>query len=187
MRGIKPDEDAGFISPMYLEIHPAKVEDWTAIMDVHQQAFAGRIKEARLVELLHVRNKAVISLVAVRDGVIVGHVLFSPVQIEPPQPSFKMLGLAPIAVLPEYQRQGIGSHLIREGLRLCGEDGYGVVVALGDPAYYSRFGFTRARDKGLDNEYHANNDFMVLELQPNALAGIRGKVKYAPEFAEAGC
>ncbi len=169
------------------EIHPAKIEDWAAIMHVHQQAFAGRIKEARLVELLHVRNKAVISLVAVHDGVIVGHILFSPVRLNPPHPSFHALGLAPIAVLPCHQRQGIGSQLIREGLRLCKQNDFVAVVALGDPGYYSRFGFTRARDKGLDNEYHANNDFMVLELQPNALAGIRGKVKYAPEFAEAGC
>ena len=172
---------------MPVEIHTTRAEELTAVRHVHQQAFGGRSNEARLVDLLHAQNKAPISLVAARRGQVVAHVLFSPVWIEPPSPRLNAVGLAPVGVLPDYQRQGIGSRLIREGLRRCQEAGYEAVVVLGNPAYYSRFGFVRARGHGLDNDYYADEDFMVIELKPNALEGIRGTVKYQPEFAETGC
>ena len=87
-------------------------------------------------------------------------------------------------MLPPYQGQGIGSRLIREGLQRCRDARYDAVVVLGDPAYYSRFGFARARDYGLDNDYHVDEEFMVMELTANALHGVRGRVKYQPEFEE---
>jgi putative acetyltransferase len=114
----------------------------------------------------------------------VGHVLFSPVVLEPAQPHFKAVGLAPVGVLPEYQKQGIGSRLIREGLEACRDAGYGAVVVLGDPAYYSRFGFSRARDHGLSNEYHTDEHFMVTALREGTLNGVSSTVKYQPEFQE---
>ena len=170
-----------------VEIHPARLEELPAVSRVHQQAFGGRSNEARLVELLHARGQAPISLVAAQAGQVVGHVLFSPVWLEPPAPGLDALGLAPIGVLPAYQRQGLGSRLIQAGLQACRETGCAAVVVLGDPAYYRRFGFVPARDYGLGSDYGAGEEFRVVELRPDALAGIHGTVKYQPEFAETGC
>jgi putative acetyltransferase len=169
-----------------ITIRPATRSDLPALCEVNRRAFAGPI-EARIVELLHERNKATVSLAAIAEGEIVGHVLFSKVELEPPQLNVSLVGLAPVAVLPEFQRRDIGSRLIREGLRLCGDAGFSAVVVLGEPAYYSRFGFERAIDRGITNEYHANEHFMVLELQAGALQNLRCLTKYQPEFAEAGC
>jgi putative acetyltransferase len=138
------------------------------------------------VSLLHARNKAPISLVAVVRDSIVAHVLFSPVELDPPSPHLRLVGLAPIGVVPRYQGRGIGSRLIRDGLRLCGEAGYDAVVVLGDPGFYSGFGFVGAADNGLASEYGGGQHFMVAELRPGALSGVRGMVKYAPEFREVG-
>lgn len=135
--------------------------------------------------LLHARGKTPISLVAEVQGAIVAHVLFSPVDLDPPAPRLQAVGLAPIGVLPRYQRRGIGSRLIRDGLRLCADAGYDVVVVLGDPGFYSGFGFVQAAANGLESEYAAGEHFMVTELKPGALRGVRGTVKYQPEFREA--
>ncbi len=165
-----------------LEIRPEQPQDSTAIRALVESAFQGTC-EARLVELLRAAGKAIISLVASQDGKVVGHILFSPVEIEKRPTTLDALGLAPVAVSPQFQRQGIGSRLIEEGLRLCRDGGYDLVVVLGDPRYYSRFGFKRAKDYGLDNEYGAHDEFMALELGRGALSRVGGLVKYQPEFA----
>lgn len=167
-----------------IEIRAERPEDIPAILYVHEQAFQPRPNEARLVELLRQADKAPISLVALSKGRVVGHVLFSPVMIVPGQLTIRSLGLAPIGVLPEFQKQGIGSKLIVQGLQDCQQSGYDLVVVLGDPRYYSRFGFVRAREHGLENEYDADEAFMVTELRAGALNGIKGLVKYQPEFNE---
>ncbi len=128
--------------------------------------------EARLVDALRHAGQGTLSLVAQVDGEIVGHVLFSPVT------PGKGLGLAPLAVKPAHQN-GIAAALVREGLERCS----GYVVVLGEPAYYRRFGFRRARDFGLENEYGADEEFMVLEREPGALRGVRGLVRYREEFS----
>ena len=117
------------------KIRPFRDGDAPAVRLVHSRAFGGREGEARLVELLHAAGAASISLVATTppDGRVVGHVLFSPVELldghggGPPA----MAGLAPVAVLPEHQGQGIGSRLIRDGLEACREAGYAAAVVLG--------------------------------------------------------
>ena len=169
-----------------IEIRSERPEDATAVRHVHEAAF-GRSNEATLVELLRKANKALISLVAVNDGLIVGHILFSPVTVADAPEDFRAAGLAPVGVLPAFQKIGIGSRLIREGLLDCKRDGYDAVVVLGDPRYYSRFGFLRASDHQLDNEYHAHEAFMVTELREAALQEVRGLVKYPSEFRAAGC
>jgi len=170
-----------------IEIRTERLKDSPAIREVHRQAFHPSPDEAHLVELLRRAGKASISLVALSGGQVIGHVLFSPVTVVPALPGpLRALGLAPIGVLPAFQRQGIGSKLIDRGLHDCQSGGYDWVVVLGDPRYYSRFGFTPARAYQLENEFGADEAFMVLELRAGALDGIRGLVRYQPEFGQAG-
>jgi putative acetyltransferase len=82
---------------------------------------------------------------------------------------------------------GIGSRLIEASLDMCREQGIDFVVLLGDPKYYSRFGFIPASEFGLGNDYGEAESFMARELKPGVLRGARGVVKYVPEFGEAGC
>ena len=138
--------------------------------------------ESKLVEVLREHGKAVISLVAVHEGDVVGHILFSRVFITPAPPiDMKGIGLAPVAVRPEMQSQGIGSQLIREGLQLCKDLGFDYCVVLGSPDYYHRFGFEKASQFQIQNEYGVDDEFMILWLTGRHAAGL---VKYVAEFAE---
>ena len=88
-----------------------------------------------------------------------------------------------MAVLPQYQEQGIGSQLVREGLKACADLGYDAVFVLGHPSYYPRFGFEPARPKGFPSEYDVPDEvFMALELKPGALEDRKGTVNYHAEF-----
>lgn len=159
--------------------------DAAAVRRVNCQAF-GRRAEADLVEALRRDDAVALSLVAERAGEVVGHILFSPVAIEGAAGLRPTVSLGPLAVLPAAQRGGIGSALVREGLERCRHDGHGVVVVLGDPGYYSRFGFAPAAAVGLRSEYAASPEaFMALELVSGALAGMGGLVTYDPAFR--GC
>ena len=157
--------------------------DHPAVHEVNERAF-GRAGEAELVNALRRNAQPQISLVAELDGRVVGHIFFSPVSIESEASRFTALGLAPMAVLPEFQNQSIGSQLVRRGLEACRSMGHDVVVVLGHPGYYPRFGFVTAKQKGLSCEYTVPDEaFMVAELKEGALADRRGVVKYRPEFS----
>jgi len=171
---------------MSIEIRSETVDDAAAVRNVNERAF-GRDAEARLVEMLNAANKALISLVALHQSRVVGHILFSPVTIAESPANFRGVGLGPLAVLPEFQNKGIGSGLILHGLEVCRQEAYDVVVVLGHTSYYPRFGFMRAKDYGLDNEYNAEDAFMVLELKSGVLQKLNGLVKYAPEFRISEC
>ena len=166
-----------------IEIRSEVPADYPAVHELNERAFEGPV-EARLVDLLRAAQKAVISLVALHEDRVVGHIMFSPVTVAEASENVRAVGLAPMSVLPEFQNRGIGSRLVRAGLEACTRSGYDVVVVLGHTNYYPRFGFVRAKDYGLDNEYDAGDSFMVMELKSGALRGIRGLVKYAPEFRE---
>ena len=160
-------------------------EDMDSIRYVNEQAF-GQKEEAKLVEKLRNRDVVTLSLVAVQDEQIVGHILFSPVTVESDCSNFEAIALAPMAVLPEYQHQGVGSQLVQFGLKECRNLGHEVVVVLGHSDYYPRFGFVPARPKGIDCEFEVPDEaWMVLELREGALAGRKGTVKFQPEFQEA--
>jgi len=161
-------------------------EDHESVYRVNELAFP-TTSEANLVDALRENAHPYISLVAIDEAQVVGHIFFSPVMIESDAGSFMAIGLAPMAVLPEHQRQGIGSLLVREGLLECRRIRHDVVVVLGHPEYYPRFGFVPASSKGLRSEYDVRDEvFMVAELTPGALKGRTGLVKYHPEFGKVG-
>ncbi len=173
-----------------MQIRAEKPEDVEAIRRVNVSAF-GRESEANLVDQLR-GTASTFSFVAIESEHIVGHIFFSPVTI--PQSgrsanegecddSLFILGLAPVAVLSEHQRKGIGAALIQHSLEECARLGCKAVVVLGHPEYYPKFGFVPAKEKGLKCEYTVPDEvFMVLELESGALEGRVGIVKYRSEF-----
>lgn len=165
-------------------VRTEKTDDHKSVRRVNELAF-GQRNEADLVDALRANARPYVSLVAVVDEQVVGHIFFSPVSVESENNAFTAMGLAPMAVLPEYQNQGIGSQLVREGLKECQRLGHDIVVVLGHANYYPRFGFTPASLKGLRSEYDVPDEaFMVAELGEGALGGRRGLVKYHPKFNE---
>ena len=156
--------------------------DATAVREINEQAFGG-LQEARIVDALRDSPDS-ISLVATVDERVVGHILFTPVTIEPHAARVRVAGLAPMAVRPEFQRSGVGSALVRAGLEECRGRGYAAVVVVGHPEYYPRFGFVPAHTKRLECEYPVPREaFMTIELEAGALTGRAGVVRYRPEFA----
>jgi putative acetyltransferase len=164
------------------QIRLEQPDDVVAIRETNEQAF-GTTTEARLVDRL--RNSTdCISLVATIGGRVIGHILFTPISLDPAT-TVRVAGLAPMAVRPEHQRAGVGSQLVRAGLEKCLERGYSAVVLVGHPHFYPRFGFVQGHTKGLVCEFPVPQEaFMVLELKVSALAGVTGLVRFQPEFAE---
>ena len=167
-----------------LEIRAEEAADVDAIRQVNLEAF-GQHAEADLVEALRAAGKSSVSLVALQDGRVVGHILFSPVSIDCEGRHLAAVGLAPMAVLPQKQRQGVGSELVRHGLDACRRASHAIVVVLGHPEYYPRFGFVPASRFSVTCEYDVPDEvFMALELQPGALQGHGGTARYQPEFRQ---
>ena len=155
--------------------------DAAGVAETNEQAFDTPL-EARLVDALRDSPDS-ISLVATERDRVIGHILFTPVTIDPPV-RVRVAGLGPMSVRPEYQRQGVGGHLVRTGLEECRQRGYAAVVLVGHPAYYPRFGFEPAHRHGLACEFPVPQEaFMALELDAGALRGVTGIVRYRPEFA----
>lgn len=139
--------------------------------------------EADLVDAVREQAQPIVSLVAEHHGAVVGHIMFSPVALTG-HPDFGVMGLAPMAVAPAYQHQGIGAALVQAGLERCRELGFAAVVVLGHPGYYPRFGFSPAARFGIRSEYNVPEEaFMAMELQPAALRGKSGVVKYHAAFS----
>ena len=165
-----------------MRIRRERAADKAAVRHVNEAAFETSL-EATLVERLRREATPIISLVADDDGLVVGHILFSPVTLSSDD-GILILGLAPMAVLPDRQRRGIGSSLIHAGLDECRLNGAAAVVVLGHPAFYPKFGFKPASAFGVTSEYDVADDvFMALELQPGAL-GKGGTIRYHPAFRE---
>ena len=163
-------------------VRPEKPEDIAAIHHVVHHAFE-RAAEADLVDALRRNGEAAISLVAEDNGRVVGHILFSPLVIETSEGKRHGIGLAPLAVWPERQNEGIGSMLVRQGLIECRNAGYPFAVVLGHPEYYPRFGFVPASRFGIRSEFDVRDEvFMALELVEGALGACAGVVKYSTEF-----
>ena len=163
-----------------MHIRSERSGDEDAIAAVTQAAFAASSHrdhgEAAIIAALRAAGALSLSLVADDGGVIVGHIAFSPVQIDGIDGSW--IGIGPVSVVPAHQRRGIGSLLIREGLRRIAEQGCELCVLLGDPAYYDRFGF--AHDPALTYEDYATTAFQRLVLSGDPPVG---RVTYHPAFA----
>jgi putative acetyltransferase len=156
--------------------------DEVAVADLNDAAFGGT-DESRLVELLRRSGHPTISLVATTRSEVVGHILFSPVVVDTSGPPIAALGLGPMAVMPAWQRRGIGSSLVKAGIDECASRGCQMVVVLGHPHFYPRFGFRPAHVLGLRSEFAVPDDvFMAMELAGGVMMGRSGLVRYLPEF-----
>ena len=153
---------------------------------INEKAF-GQPQEANVVDKLRQAYGGLLSLVAVVDGRTVGHILFSPAMIESKGRTVHGMGLAPMAVLPECQRQGIGLKLIRAGLDMLRSSSCPFVIVLGHPEYYPRFGFELASKYGVASQYDGIPDeaFMILIFDARAMSGVSGVARYRDEFDEA--
>ena len=124
-----------------------------------------------------------LSLVATANGKIIGHILFTRLEIIDGNKVYPSLGLAPLSVLPEYQRTGVGKLLMEEGLKRCTDLGYTSVILLGHPTYYPRFGFKKASEFQIKASFPAPDEaFMAIELVPGSLSKAQGTVKFPEEF-----
>jgi putative acetyltransferase len=162
-------------------IRPETSADHKAIRHVNRVAF-GQDAEARLMDALRDGGYIRVSLVAEQDGQVVGHILFSDLPIINEAGTVPALALAPMAVLPEFQNQGIGSALVRRGLEVCKEQGHRIVVVVGHPQFYPRFGFSSEMAAHLDSPFSGKESFMAVELVLGALKGVAGRAVYPLPF-----
>ena len=167
-------------------IRSERSEDFASIRQVNMLAFDNRDSEADLVDAIRLSQGFVpgLSLVAEMDGQVVGHILFSKIDVTMDQKKTSVLALAPMAVTPQFQNQGIGTKLITEGLNRCRMSEYKIIIVIGHPGFYPKFGFLPARSNGLEcHQYPVPDDvFMVLELEKDALKGVSGVVEYPETF-----
>jgi predicted N-acetyltransferase YhbS len=167
-------------------IRTETVEDYEEVYKLNYLAFGKREDESKLVERIRKSEEFVpeLSIVAEIDNEIVGHLLLSKAAVETQERIFTVIVLAPIAVKPDRQKQGIGSKLIEEGIRRCKNLGYYIILLIGRPKYYPRFGFKPARKYGLELKQFKVPDqvFMVYEVVDGELEKIRGELKYPKAF-----
>ncbi len=163
-----------------IEIREEQTGDANAIRHVNMEAF-GQPQEAQLVDALRSSCKDLLSLVAADGDDIVGHILFSPAFIA----DVRGVGLGPMAVSPERQRDGIGFELVRTGLVKLEGRGCPFVIVVGHADYYPRFGFERASARGVRCEWDVPDDvFMLLVLDKTTMSGVSGLARYRPELAQ---
>ena len=166
-----------------ISIRRERPVNMAAIRAVNEAAF-GQTTEADIVDALRNACPDLLSLVAESAGEIIGHILFSPVTVEDGSQYRHGMGLAPMAVMPDRQRQNIRSKLVEAGLEILRERGCPFVVVLGHPEFYPRFGFVPASRYGLRCQWEGVSDaaFMVLVLDELSMAGVSGIARYREEF-----
>ncbi len=168
---------------MSIRVRPETDADRAAVFAINTAAFPTD-EEARLVDSLRMSADPLVSLVAVDNDDVVGHIMFSTVTLAPFD-ELKLMGLAPMAVSPSLQRSGIGTELVNAGLQRCREQGVGAVAVLGHAEYYPRFGFRPSTQWGIKSEYDVPEDvFMLLELSADYLQPFEGIITYNAAFAD---
>ncbi len=165
-----------------MTVRPETQADLNAVHEVNRLAF-GQDAEADLVDGLRAGGFVRLSLVAEVGGQIAGHILFSRLPIIIRTGVVEALALAPMAVLPTHQRRGIGTKLVEEGLRACREAGHRIILVLGHPTFYPRFGFSAKLAEPLTSPFGSGESWMAVELVPGALTGVVGRVEYPPPFS----
>lgn len=162
------------------------VQDFEEVYKLNYLAFGNREDESILIERIRKSEEFVpeLSIVAEMDNEIVGHLLLSKAIVEDHKKVSTVIVLAPIAVKPNCQKQGIGSELIEEGIRRCKALGYSIILLIGHPSYYPRLGFKPARKYGLELKQFEVPDevFMVYEVEDGKLHEINGELKYPKSF-----
>jgi putative acetyltransferase len=161
-------------------IRKAEAADLPAIRKIHDAAFGGP-GEGKLVADLIADGLDTLSLVAIEDGALIGHVLFSPLLVEIEGEAIRALALAPLGIAPAYQRRGFGQALVRAGLRDVRALGWEAVIVLGHPDYYGKFGFRADLATGFTAPFRGPA-FMALELRPGSLSGRKGRIIYPISF-----
>lgn len=166
-----------------MDIRQESTDDYKAVFAVNDMAF-GQKDEGELVDRIRKGNCFIpnLSLVAEVDDQIVGHILFSRIEIKN-SAEFESLALAPMAVLPKFQKTGIGGKLIVEGLKIAKALGHESVIVLGHKEYYPKFGFKKASMWAITCPLNVPDEyFMAIELVSGKLSGKAGSVVYPPEF-----
>jgi putative acetyltransferase len=162
-----------------IEIRKERPGDIPALRDLNKRAFE-QDQEANIVDALRANGAVLLSLVATLNDRVVGHIMYSPAEIG----QLTGAGLGPMAVLPEYQRQGVGSQLIESGTRQLKSADCPFIVVVGHADYYPRFGFSPARHLGITCEWDLpDNAFLLLVLDPARMQGVTGMAKYRHEFS----
>ena len=168
---------------MSIHIRRETNNDIDSIDHLNREAFGGE-DEPKLIQLIRERSELSVSLVAIEENTIVGHVCASPVTVNGNKQG--IVGIGPLSVYESYRCRGIGGMLMEEIIVQLRDAGFVAAVLLGNPNYYPRFGFSSGASYNLQNEYRADDAFMAMELQPDALKNISGMVKYVSAFAECG-
>jgi putative acetyltransferase len=167
-----------------IRIREEQPQDKESVHEVNVSAFRQNV-EADLVDKLRENCRDILSLVAVKQNEVVGHILFTPTVIEGQERRVQGMGLAPLAVLPEYQRHGIGSELVRTGTAILKNRHCPFIIVIGHPKFYPRFGFEPANRYAIHSEFKVPDEvFMILVLNESEMQGVSGLAKYRPEFAE---
>ena len=165
---------------MSIEIREECHDDIAAVRDLNRQAF-GQDQESNIVDVLRANEAALLSLVATVDDRVVGHIMYSPAVVGD---NITGAALGPMAVLPEYQRQRIGSKLIKAGNRKLKDAGCPFIVVVGHADYYPRFGFRPASKHRIKCEWNVpDNAFMLLVLDQAKMERVSGLAKYRHEFS----
>ncbi|KPJ77821.1 MAG: hypothetical protein AMJ54_06545 [Deltaproteobacteria bacterium SG8_13] len=169
-----------------ITIRTEQSSDIRAVRAINEAAF-GQPTEANIVDAIRAACPDALSLVAVSEDQLIGHILFSPVSIQSEKGAVTGMGLAPMAVMPAHQRQGVGSRLVEAGLEILRNSACPFVIVLGHPAYYPRFGFTPASEHHFECQWKGvpDNAFMALMFDSDRMEGVTGVARYRDEFDEA--
>jgi len=167
-----------------IKIREEGPEDYIVIKETNDLAF-GQEQESKIIDSLRKNCDNLLSFVAVDNGKVVGHIMFSPVIIDGSENPIQGMGLGPMAVLPEYQRRGIGSVLVKEGISILKDRNCLFIILVGHPEYYHRFGFKKASLYNIKCQWEVPEEaFMILVLNESAMSGVSGTAKYRDEFNE---
>jgi putative acetyltransferase len=169
-----------------LIIREETLDDMAGVRTLNEVAF-GQKTEAVLVDAIRYACPEAVSFIAVEEGVVLGHIMFSPTFVGDGDDAVKGVGLAPMSVLPERQGQGIGSNLVFAGIEDMRERGYPYIIALGHTSYYPRFGFEPAIKYGVTPQWEGipSEAFMILVLDKKVMNGVSGTARYRKEFDQA--